>query len=62
MFCNKCSTPFWPPAARENKNILPKLQALAPAAIAFNTCVPRLTPPSKIISNLSPTASDIAFT
>ena len=34
MFLNKCSTPCCPPAAKENKNIFPKLQALAPAAKA----------------------------
>ena len=49
MFWSKCSTPCWPPAAKENKNIFPKLHAFAPAAKAFKTCVPLLTPPSKII-------------
>ena len=45
-----------------NKNAFPKLQAVAPAAKALRTCVPLLMPPSSIISNLSPTASEIAFT
>ena len=40
----------------------PKLHAVAPAAKALRTCVPLLTPPSRIISNLSPTASEIALT
>ena len=53
IFCKTRSTPFWPPAPKENKNILPKLQAFAPADKAFKTCVPLLTPPSKIISNLN---------
>ena len=62
IFCNRRSTPGWPPAPKENKNILPKLQAVAPAAKALRTCVPLLIPPSKIISNLSPTASEISLT
>ena len=37
IFFSKCSTPCCPPAAKENKNIFPKLHAFAPAAIAFNT-------------------------
>ena len=61
MFFSKCSTPDCPPAAKENKNIFPKLHAFAQAAKAFRTCVPLLTQPSKIISSLSPTASEIAF-
>ena len=44
------------------KKALPKLQAVAPADKALRTCVPLRTPPSKITSNLSPTASLIAFT
>ena len=34
ILCNARSTPAWPPAASENKNILPKLQALAAGAKA----------------------------
>ena len=52
-----CSTPACPPAPSANKKPFPKLQAVAPNDNAFKTCVPLLIPPSKIISNLSPTAS-----
>ena len=62
MLSNNLSTPFCPPAPKLKRNAFPKLHAVAPAANAFNTCVPLLTPPSNIISNLSPTASEIAFT
>ena len=62
MFSSNLSTPFCPPAPKLKRKAFPKLQAVAPAARAFRTCVPLLTPPSRIISNLSPTASEIALT
>ena len=61
MFSNNLSTPFWPPAPKLKRKAFPKLQAVAPAERALRTCVPLLTPPSRIISNLSPTASEIAI-
>ena len=54
-----CSTPACPPAPSANKKPFPKLHAVAPNDKAFRTWVPLLIPPSKIISNLSPTASFI---
>ena len=61
-YINEQYDPSCPPADNENKKIFPKLQAFAPAAKALRTCVPLLIPPSKIISSLSPTASEIALT
>ena len=60
IFCKTASTPFSPPAASTNKYPFPKLQAYAPTAKAFKTCVPLVTPPSRITSILSPTASTIS--
>jgi len=48
IFCKIASTPFCPPAPSANKYPLPKLHAFAPNDKAFRTCVPLLTPPSKI--------------
>ena len=62
MFSKSLSTPFCPPAPKLKRNAFPKLHAVAPAAKALRTCVPLLTPPSSIISNLSPTASEIDLT